>query len=393
MRTVLLIATKDLRQRLRDRSVLLFAVAAPLALAIIFSQLLAGATEFHPRYVVADMDRGSLAATFRRDVLGALVTGGGADVSDVADAAEALAAVDGDTADAAFVIPAGFTAAIQAGRATSLAIIGASDAGLPTEIARSVAARFGDGVVTVQLSVATAAALRGGLLSPEQAGQVVAAASSGASAAALVDVGASLRQLSWSTYFAASMAIMFLFFAAQIGMTSLFEERRQGTLARILAGPVAPWSIVAGKALRAFVTASVAMAILVVATTQLIGAAWGPPAGVALLILGAVTAAIGIAMLVTSFVKTADGASAAGSAVAITLAILGGSFTPISQAPEAMGILALFTPHGWFLRGLGDMQGGGGPADALPAIAILLAIGLSTAAVGFVRARRLVTIP
>jgi ABC-2 type transport system permease protein len=189
------------------------------------------------------------------------------------------------------------------------------------------------------------------------------------------------------------MAIMFLFFAAQIGLVSLFEERRQGTLARMLAGPIAPWSIVAGKALGAFVTAVAAMAILVVATTQLIKADWGPPAGVALLVLGAVTAAIGIAALVTSFMKTADGASSAGSAVAITLAILGGSFTPTSQAPEVMGTLALFTPHGWFLRGLGDMQGGGGLADALPAVAILLAIGLSTAAVGLLRARRLVTIP
>jgi ABC-2 type transport system permease protein len=78
--------------------------------------------------------------------------------------------------------------------------------------------------------------------------------------------------------------------------------------------------------------------------------------------------------------------------VAITLAILGGSFTPVSQAPEAMATLALFTPHGWFLRGLGDMQGGGGIAAALPAVGVLLGIGLVTGAIGLLRARRLVMV-
>ena len=46
MRIALLIALKDLRQRLRDRSALLVSIAAPLGLAVIFSQLLSGATGF-----------------------------------------------------------------------------------------------------------------------------------------------------------------------------------------------------------------------------------------------------------------------------------------------------------------------------------------------------------
>ena len=77
------------------------------------------------------------------------------------------------------------------------------------------------------------------------------------------------------------MAILFLFFSAQMGLVSLFEERRHGTLARILAGPVRRgpcWR----QALGGFVQALLAMTILVVATTLLIGADWGPPLGVAL---------------------------------------------------------------------------------------------------------------
>ena len=134
------------------------------------------------------------------------------------------------------------------------------------------------------------------------------------------------------------------------------------------------------------------MTILVIATTALIRADWGPPVGVAAMVVGGIVAAIGISSLVISFARTAESAGAASSAVAITLGILGGTFTPTSQAPEVMSTLALATPHGWFMRGLGDMHGTGASiADGLPAVLVLLAMGLVTGGIGLLRARRLVT--
>ncbi len=391
MRVALLIALKDLKQRLRDRSALLVSVVAPLGLALIFSSLLAGATDFHAHYVVADLDGGDLARVLRQDVIGSLVEAEVADVTDVATEEAARAAVDAGDVSAAFIIPAGFTMAIQSGQPVTIEIVGAQGSDLGTEIARSLAQRFGDGVVAIQLSVATVATLAGGTLDPADQGRIVGVAAAAAPPIALVDVEASLRQLSLPTYFSASMAILFLFFSAQIGLVSLFEERRQGTLGRILAGPVRPSTILLGKTLGGFTLSAAAMTILVVATTALIGADWGPPVGVAAMVIGAIVAAIGISALVISFMKTAESAGAASSAVAITLAILGGSFSPSSQAPELMSTLALATPHGWFMRGLGDMHGSGASiADGLPAVGVLLAMGLVTGGIGMLRARRLV---
>ena len=393
MRTALLIAAKDLRQRLRDRSVIVFAVIAPLALAFIFSMLLRGTTEFHADYVVADLDGGPLAATFSEGVLGGLEDAGIATIETRATEEEARAAVEAATAegwrgDAAFVIPVGFSAAITAGQPTSITVLGARDAGLATEIARSVASRFADGVAGVQLALLTVEELQGAHPQGEQMAQVIALAQE--PALSLVDSEATLRQLSWSTYFSAAMAVLFLFFAAQAGLLSLFEERRQGTLARILAGPIRPGTVLLGKAIASLATGLVAMAILVVATTVGLGADWGPPVGVALVVLAAVISAIGLTALITSFMHTLDGAGAANSAVAITLGILGGTFSPTSQAPEAMQTLSLVTPHAWFLRGLSEMQGTGTIVDALPAVGVLLAMGLVTGGIGFARARRLV---
>ncbi len=396
MRVILLIAAKDLRQRIRDRTALLVAVVAPLGLAVIFSQLLAGASQFGAVYVVADMDGGELARILRQDVLGSLENDPAFTITDVPTEAAARTAVEDGTADAAFIVPPGFTIAISAGQAVTLEVLGARGSGLATEVARAIAQRFGDGVVTVQLSVATARALAGAVASPGATsdpaldGQVIAAASTAAPPVQIVDDATDLRQLALPTYFSASMAVLFLFFSAQTGLVSLFEERRRGTLGRILAGPIRPWTVLAGKTLGSFLQAAAAMTVLVVATTLLIGAAWGPPVGVALVVVGAITAAIGISALVISFTPTVEAAGAASSAVAITLAVLGGSFTPTAQAPDVMATLALFTPHGWFMRGLGEMQGSGSVVDALPAAGVLLAMGLVTGAIGLRRARSVV---
>ena len=391
MRIALLIALKDLRQRLRDRSALLVSIAAPLGLAVIFSQLLSGATGFAATYVVSDMDGGALARVLREDVIGSFADGDRIKVVDVATEAEARVAVDDGTADAAFLIPAGFSAAIQAGQAATLDVVGARNAGIATEIARALAQRFGDGVVAVQLSVATAADLA--TAPPVQADvqRISEIAAAAPPPITMTNTSADLRQLTLASYFSASMAILFLFFSAQIGLVSLFDERRQGTLARILAGPIAPWTVLAGKTLGSFVLALLAMSVLVVTTSLLIGAHWGPPLGVALMVVSAIIAAIGICTLVVSFARTAEAAGAACSAVAITLGILGGTFSPTAQAPEVMTTLSLLTPHGWFLRGLGEMQGAtGSAADCLPAAGILLAMGLVTGGIGMARARRLV---
>ena len=391
MRIALLIALKDLRQRLRDRSALLVSIAAPLGLAVIFSQLLSGATGFAATYVVSDMDGGALARVLREDVIGSFADGDRIKVVDVATEAEARAAVDDGTADAAFLIPAGFSAAIQAGQAATLDVVGARNAGIATEIARALAQRFGDGVVAVQLSVATAADLATAPPAQADVQRISEIAAAAPPPITMTNTSADLRQLTLASYFSASMAILFLFFSAQIGLVSLFDERRQGTLARILAGPIAPWTVLAGKTLGSFVLALLAMSVLVVTTSLLIGAHWGPPLGVALMVVSAIIAAIGICTLVVSFARTAEAAGAACSAVAITLGILGGTFSPTAQAPEVMTTLSLLTPHGWFLRGLGEMQGAtGSAADCLPAAGILLAMGLVTGGIGMARARRLV---
>jgi ABC-2 type transport system permease protein len=187
------------------------------------------------------------------------------------------------------------------------------------------------------------------------------------------------------------MAIFFLFFTAQFGVLSLLAERREGTLPRLVAAPIRPWSIVLGKALGSFVLGLGAMGVLAVASTLLIGADWGNPIGAALLIVAAVVAAMGITALIATLARTEEQAGGWNGIVAVTLAILGGSFFDLTQSPEILRQVSRITPHAWFLEGISTLNAASASlVDIALPLAALSGIGLVTGAIGMIRASGLV---
>jgi ABC-2 type transport system permease protein len=392
MRAALVIAAKDLRQRLRDRTAIIVSVIAPFGLAAIFSTLLGGVTDegLDLRYVVADEDGSQVSAALADGALASLEAAGIAEITPADDRAAAVMAVDGGAADAAVVIPAGFGAAVQSGAATELEVIGSTSAGLATDILRAVATGFTAELEGIRLAVATTATA-GGLTDPAVIGELAARAAQTASPIAVEAVDAELQQTIPTTFYAGSMAIFFLFFTAQFGVLSLLAERRQGTLPRLVAAPIGPWAIILGKAIGSFVLGIVAMAVLVVASTVLLGADWGDPIGVALLVVAAVTAAMGITALITTLARTEEQAGGWNSIFAVTFAILGGAFFDLSQGPEILGQVSRITPHAWFLEGLDILAADSSTLAnlALPLV-VLVVMGVVTGAIGLVRARDLV---
>ena len=76
MRAALVIAGRILRQRLRDRSAIVFAVLTPLGLALAFSVLIPNKfSSFHTNFIVIDADGGHVAGILTNDVLGEVVAG------------------------------------------------------------------------------------------------------------------------------------------------------------------------------------------------------------------------------------------------------------------------------------------------------------------------------
>jgi linearmycin/streptolysin S transport system permease protein len=380
MRAVLLVAAKDLRQRVRDRSAFVVAILAPLVLATVFSLALSNAGDSSVRFkvAVADRDRGPVARSFTGHVLPALERQGVVGVRTAASPADARRLADHGTVVASFVLPAGLTADVTAGRAAAIGVVGDVDEPIGVLVARSIADTFADDVNGVRIAVAAA----GG--SPALAPKAEATSAP----VTVVDRSATRKRLDLKTSFAAGISVFFLFFTVQFGLASLLDERRDGTLGRLLAAPVRRTAILGGKALTSVVLGTISMVVLAVATSLILGAHWGDPLGVALLIVAGVLAATGVTALVVSFARTPEQAGYWQSIVGVVLGLLGGSFFPVYQAGGVAEQLSNLTPHAWFLRGLGDLTAGGTAADVLKPAGIILAMAAVTAGLAALRVGR-----
>ena len=386
MRGSLIVAGKDLRQRMRDRSAYVIAFLVPFGLALIFSLTLANVEEgsFQATFAVADRDGGQMADSFSQILRGLdFVT-----LRPVPTAARARDLTDAGDVDAAFVIPAGFSTSAGAGRGARIEVLTSPDATVAGTVARSLASSFASDLNGIQLSVT--AALGDHTANPGRAAMadLVERARAVPAVAALEQDTAESRLFSSTTFYAAGMAVFFVFFTVEFGVRGLLAERESGTLARLLVAPIRPGAVLAGKALATFAVGLVSMVALVVATTLLLGAEWGDPLGVALLVVSGVLAAMGLTAVVSSLARTPAQASGYASVTAVALGLLGGTFFPVSQGPSFLAHLSLIAPQAWMMRGFQDLATGGSVAEILPAVGAVLAFAVVLGGLGAVRAGR-----
>lgn len=389
MRKIWTIAQKDLKLRIRDRSALIVGIIAPLGLAAIFSSIFNPIEnfDFSATYAIVDEDGGPVASQFVA-VVNQFAAATGSEVLPVAGRPEAIDLVDVEPfsseegADAAFVIPAGFSQAVQSEEPAELEVI-TGQGGVGSGVAVSFAEQFASELTYARIAVSSFEGL-GGSGDRFEAGLRALAVPPPVS---LEELETESKLLTGKTFYAAGLAIFFLFFTVQIGVNSLLDERHAGTLSRLLAAPMRRSSIIVGKGIMAFLLGLVSMVVLVIATTLLFGSEWGNPFGVLLLVVAAIISALGIMAVVAGFAKTPEQAGNYSSMVAVVLGFLGGTFFPVGQAGGFLSDLRFITPHAWFMQGLGDLSAGN-IADVLPAVGALLLFGVVTGAIALVGLRK-----
>lgn len=383
------IAVKDLKLRIRDRSAIIIGIIAPLALAFIFDLVFGGAftQQLELEFGLVDLDRTEISQGLG-GVLEEVEAQGvlGVETYDSADIAE-QAVSDGDI-EAFILIEEGFGEGVVTNSDASISVIGIVDAPTSTQIAESIARQYATGVGAAQLAIATTAAVSNTQVTPEFFASLSADPSTAAFSYTLADVTTATRQLDATTYFAAGMAVFFLFFTVQFGVLGLLEEEREGTLARLQAAPIARGSIVLGKALLAFLLGIISMGVLVVATQLLLGASWGAPLGVALLVIAGVLSAVGIMGLVAAVARSPEGAGNLGAIIAVILGMLGGVFFQLGSGDDFLSRLTYITPHAWFMDGLAELADGAPWAAALPSVGAIMVFALVTGVVASVLLRR-----
>lgn len=388
------VTAKDLRQRFRDRSVLLLAFVVPIGLALVFDVLFGGLAEGSLGEVdlaVVDLDGGAAGQAFTGVFLPQVVElleqdGTTVDVTPLDTAQQARDAVEGGGHDAALVVPPGLSAALQQADAVELRVVTHADRQVVGSVAESVARLFTQQARGQLASRVLAERMQ---LSPERAAEFASSVGTVTGRIRLDSSATTGRQLDTSTYLAAGMAVFFLFFTVQFGVLGWLEERRDGTLPRLLAAPIARWQVLGAKTLVSVLVGLASVATLMLVAIPLLGASWGDPLAVTALVIAAVLAATSLVGAVAAMAPTAERANVWQSVVAIVLGMLGGAFFPVSGGPDWLATLSRVAPHAWFLEGLGTLSDPtAGLGDVLVPIGAMLAFGLVVAAGGAVLARR-----
>lgn len=388
MRAAWRIASKDLLLRLRDRSAFIVGIVVPLSLAFVFNLVFGGAfgADEIVTLGIADGDGSEVS----RSLVGAMESleeQGTIGLVRASDLAALEAAVEDGEAAAGLYVPPGTGDATLSGEEAEITLVSDPEGPTSAAIARGIASSFARGVTDSQRA-AQAVLAGGGVPDPARIRRIAEAASTAEPVVSIGEVEAADRVLDPSSFFAASMAVFFVFFMVQFGVTGLLDEEMDGTLTRLHAAPIPRWSVIVGKGLTSVVLGVVAMGVLAVATTLLMGADWGNPIGAGILIVTVVLAATSIIGLVGALVKTPEAAGNLVAIIAVGMGMLGGTFFPVAGGNQVIATLSLATPHSWFLRGLGALHAGEGLVGIVPSVLALLAFGLGVGAVTAVLLRR-----
>lgn len=394
MNKIWTIAWKDIYSTYSDRNLVLVMLAAPLAVATIialaFGGLGGGGSPISNIPVaIVNLDQGSGGFNYGDIFVNAFIPpadGGGAPASTCTlvqndgtpapssgntladlteavrldDVAAARAAVDAGTYTAAIIIPADFTtrltyAANKPIEATTVEVYGNGGRTLAAGIIRSIAEGFVNQIVTGNVAVAATIDTMVQRAQTDLAfgAQFLAANATGsfqpdfscAFEPALNAVrvqqevlrreGSSMSaSASLLVVFGAAQAMFFTLFTGQGGILDIFQERRQGTLQRLIVSPTPRLAILVGKLVGTFVTCVTQLVFLFIALTLVASVLnggflliWGNNLLlVGLVILGAALAATGLGTFIAGLAKTPEQAGIYGSVISIGLSVLGGAF-------------------------------------------------------------------
>jgi ABC-type Na+ efflux pump permease subunit len=184
--------------------------------------------------------------------------------------------------------------------------------------------------------------------------------------------------------FGSAQALFFAMFTAQNGILSMYDERRNWTLQRILISPTPRWNILGGKLVGVLVSVLAQLVILVVALTVVgsliegrITFIWGTDlARLGLVLLAVGVAVSGLGIFLAGVLKGIEQANTVGSVLNIALGVLGGAFG--FQLPRSIAQFSLI----YWARDAFDLLAAGRGDISLNLLvlfvqgAVLFAIGL-----------------
>jgi ABC-2 type transport system permease protein len=373
-RRIVALAWLNLQQLLRNPTEVVALVVLPLALTMVFGSTFANVEGKPARVPFVDED----GTAYSAQVLELLEEEPSFAVESMEREAAEQLVIDGEVS-AAVIVPDGFAAAIKEGTAEIQTLVdpASTSAFAVTAVAQGIAVRMSGNAAAADAVTALPSSSRE-FEEVYQAADALWEPVPPVSVEGQTVVASAVRgesvQASGTTQSSAGFTVFFIMFATFGGAGAILEEREQGTLRRLLVTPSSRTTLITGKIVGIVITAVIQTLILTIAGAALFGVPWGEQwlANAAILFCY-ILAVTGLAVLVSTLVRSRDQFSGLAPIFSTGLAMLGGCFWPLDIVGPVMQTVAKATPTGWAMTGLTDVlaRNQGLEAAWLPSVVLL----------------------
>ena len=369
---------------LRNKGELAFSIALPIVLFALMYGAFGGEESFHATANVVDLDGGAHARTLIEQ-LDAL------DEITVRERSlhDADAALDRSAILMAVVVPAGFSAALDAGDPASLVFKqrghGGDTGQIVASMVQAVSQEMGG---DIQVRRLVTEALGGSDVPPERIDSAIDAVL----AQSLLNppVQVKVRQLDGEQpnildRMVPGMVVMFLMFAVTMSAHTLVEERRIGTLERLMTTRLGVNQLFAGKFISGMLRAMVQALVLLSLAFVVLRVGDAVDFTEMLLLSALVAAAVSaVSLVIGAFARTRDQATWAAVVFTMFMTIFGGTFFDVSAGPLAL--LSKFTINGHAIDAMASVLSAG---ESLAQQGLQMAIMMGVTIAGLAVARAL----
>ena len=358
-----LVAFLEAKRYLADRGDLAFSIALPIALFALMYGVFSGDTQFSADANIVDEDGGPAA----RELINRVDAVEGLSVR-LRDRADADAALDRSAILTAIVIPAGFSSGLAGGEPVALTLRQRGSGGQEGQIVASIVteqARRLAGEYEVRAAVRGLAAESG--VPDAQVDEVVArwaeevrrtppvvVERATVGGAAADDSEALVERLM------PGIIVMFLLFAVMVGSQSLVEERRIGTLERLMTTRLGVGQLFLGKYLAGLVRGVMQATVLLSLGFIALRVA-GPGTYVQAIAFAAVVASAvsAIGLMLGSIARTQDQAVWTGVFFTMFMTVFGGTFFDVGDE-GFLAVMSRFTLNRYAIDAFEEILSGTG---------------------------------
>lgn len=385
MRKIGAIAAVTLLRLARDRVALFFAFVLPFLIIVLIGAASPGRDM--PVGLVVDGD-GPLA----REVETGIRDADGLAVRDYSSLEGLRRAVRRREVVGGLLIPRGYDADVEAGRTASVTFVSdrsnTDSMAVQTRVSEVVAAQ------SAVLQAARAVVDSAGGDIPDRLVRVreLAEMNSGVDVEVSTAGDDPLHDVTVFDYATYGELLLFMFLTALTGAGDIVERQRLGVTRRMLSTPTTSTTAILGDSAGHLSVAGIQAFMVVVLGAAVFGVRWGDPIATAALVALFALVSTGAGLLVGTLARTNEQASSIGPPAGIALAMLGGCMWPLEIVPDTMRAVAHLTPHAWAMDAFVDLAGRGAGIGAIGTeLAALAAFAVALLALGSWRLRRAVT--